>query len=101
METMTKLGSILLNGTRTNPGTQYQRGQTIGFSEGEDINWILVNGLHIRQDVGLAAIEPQIQHYRLASHPGAHCSTVPRHDRQTGPSWIQCYRDLRLSGRVH
>lgn len=101
METMTKLGSILLNGTRTNPGTQYQRGQTIGFSEGEDINWILANGLHIRQDVGLAAGGSQIQHRWLAAHSGTYHRTGARYGWQAGPGWIQCHRNPWLPGRIY
>ena len=47
MKTILKLGSILLDGTPVKPGIRYQPGQTIRFADGNDLQWVVVNGLLI------------------------------------------------------
>lgn len=47
MKTILKLGSILLDGTPVKPGIRYQPGQTISFNDGNDLQWVVVNGLLI------------------------------------------------------
>ena len=47
MANIIKLGSILLDGTHTKPGSEYQPGQSIGFADGDTLSWIVVNGLLI------------------------------------------------------
>ena len=40
-----KLGPILLNGKHAKTGTTYQPDQAISFGEGNNIRWVVVNGL--------------------------------------------------------
>lgn len=47
MTNIIKLGSILLDGAHMEPGSEYQPGQAISFRDGDDIQWIVVNGLLI------------------------------------------------------
>lgn len=47
MANIIKLGSILLDGVHTNPGVEYQPNKAISFGEGNDISWVIVNGLLI------------------------------------------------------
>ena len=47
MANIIKLGSILLDGTHTKPGSEYQPGQSICFADGDTLSWIVVNGLLI------------------------------------------------------
>lgn len=44
MANIIKLGSILLDGAHTNPGNQYKPGHYIDFGDGDDLQWIIVNG---------------------------------------------------------
>lgn len=47
MATILELGSILLDGKYTNPESEYQLGQTISFGDGDDLRWVVVNGMLI------------------------------------------------------
>ena len=47
MANIIKLGSILLDGLRTKPGSKYQPGQTIDFGNGDSLQWIVVNDMLI------------------------------------------------------
>ena len=47
MANIVKLGSLLLDGILMRPGSQYQPGQDIEFGNGDNISWIVVNGLLI------------------------------------------------------
>lgn len=50
MANIIKLGSILLDGVHTNPGSRYQSGKRISFGDAvpdKAINWVPVNGLLI------------------------------------------------------
>lgn len=47
MANILRIGSILLNGAHVEPGFQYHSKQTISFVNGNDIKWIVVNGLLI------------------------------------------------------
>ena len=47
MANIIKLGSILLDGLHTKPGSKYQPGQTIDFGNGDSLQWIVVNDMLI------------------------------------------------------
>ena len=47
MATIVKLGSLLMDGARTEPEAAYQPGKALSFVDGYGISWIVVNGLLI------------------------------------------------------
>lgn len=47
MANIIKLGSLHLDGVHTAPGSKYLTGQAIGFNNGDDLQWVVVNGLLI------------------------------------------------------
>lgn len=47
MGSVNKLGSMLLNGTHTQPGSEYKPGQSICFADGDTLSWVVINGLLI------------------------------------------------------
>ena len=56
MGTVLTFGSILLNETYSKPGAEYQPGQSIGFGQGNDLRWIMVNDLLIADQTLLVNI---------------------------------------------
>lgn len=47
MANIIKLGSLLLDGTHIEPCSEYQPGQIIEFANGNDVPWVIANGLLI------------------------------------------------------
>lgn len=47
MANIIKLGSLLLDGVNTEPGSKYKPGQKIRISDGDSLSWIVVNDLLI------------------------------------------------------
>ena len=47
MANIVKLGSLLLDGAHTEPESEYQPGQAISFADGNDLRWVVVNGILI------------------------------------------------------